>query len=67
MAHSSSLDSEPEKSTDIHAGVNVKKKTTRVNLGIVLAVIVFFTVGVLLIVKVATNPPQTSEETPLTP
>lgn len=48
----------PEKTTDIRAGVDVKKKTTRVNLVIVAAVLVFFALGTLLVIKVAINPPQ---------
>ena len=55
----------PPKDTDIHAGVNVKKKTTRVNLVIVLAVLVFFALGVAVVFKVAKNPPQAP--TDLTP
>ncbi len=66
MAHSHPLT--PEKSTDIHAGVDVKKKTTRVNLTIVIAVIVFFALGAALVLKIAKNPPQTLEESsPLKP
>jgi hypothetical protein len=66
MADSSSLT--PEKSTDIHAGVDVKKKTTRVNLVIVLAVLVFFALGTAFVVKVATNPPQApADANPLKP
>ncbi|ATC62955.1 hypothetical protein CMV30_02680 [Nibricoccus aquaticus] len=64
MAHSLT----PEKSTDIHAGVDVKKKTTRVNMTIILAVLVFFALGAALVIKVAKNPPQTPEEvSPLKP
>lgn len=65
MAHSHSLT--PEKSTDIHAGVDVKKKTTRVNLVIVLAVLTFFALGTLLVLKVANNPPQTPADNPIKP
>ncbi len=66
MAHSHPLT--PEKSTDIHAGINVKKKTTRVNLTIVIAVLIFFALGATLVLKVAKNPPQNMEDTtPLKP
>ncbi len=66
MANSHSLT--PEKSTDIRAGVDVKKKTTRVNLVIVVAVLVFFAFGAALVLKVANDPPQTpTEANPLKP
>ena len=58
----------PEKSTDIHAGVDVKKKTTRVNLVIVLAVLIFFALGTAFVIKLAVDPPQTpADANPLTP
>jgi hypothetical protein len=65
MAHSHPLT--PEKSTDIHAGLDVKKKTTRVNLVIVLAVLAFFALGAVFVLKVANNPPQTPGENPIKP
>jgi len=65
MAHSPSLT--PEKSTDIHAGVDVKKKTTRVNLVIVLAMLAFFALGAVLVLNVAKNPPQAPAENPIKP
>jgi hypothetical protein len=58
----------PEKSTDIHAGVDVKKKTTRVNLVIVVAVLLFFALGTAFVIKLAVDPPQKpADANPLTP
>jgi hypothetical protein len=65
MADSSPL--KPEKSTELHAGVDVKKKTTRVNFVIVIAVLVFFALGIFTVVKVVRNPPQGPADTPLAP
>ena len=66
MASSSPLT--PEKSTDIHAGVDVRKKTTRVNLVIVFAVLVFFALGAAFVIKLAVDPPQApADANPLTP
>ncbi len=48
----------PEKSTELHAGIDVKKKTTRVNLAIAIAVAAFFLIGAALVIYVAFNPPQ---------
>ncbi len=51
MADSSNSSSTPGKSTELHAGIDVKKKTTRVNLVIVIGVLVFFATGVFLVIK----------------
>ncbi|MGC4075233.1 MAG: hypothetical protein QM760_22570 [Nibricoccus sp.] len=67
MAYSS-LTSGSEKSTDIHAGIDVKKKTTRVNLVLAVAVLMFFALGGILVLKVIQNPPQApADANPLTP
>lgn len=66
MAHPSSLT--PPKNTDIQAGVDVKKKTTKVNLVLVLAVLTFFALGAVLVMKVANNQPQApADASPVTP
>jgi hypothetical protein len=59
MANPSYSPLTPEKSTELHAGIDVKKKTTRVNLVIVIGVILFFAAGAFLVLKVARNSPQT--------
>lgn len=48
----------PEKSTELHAGLDAKKKTTRVNLAIAIAVVAFLLIGAALVVYVMFNPPQ---------
>lgn len=66
MADTSPL--KTEKTTELHAGVDVKKKTTRVNLVIVIAVLIFFALGAFTVIKVVRNPPQgPADANPLTP
>jgi hypothetical protein len=52
----------PPESTDLHAGVNPRRRTTRVNLFVVFAVLVFFAIGALVLKRTGDKPPQTLEE-----
>lgn len=48
-----------DKSQDLKAGVDLHKKTTRVNVSMVAAVVVFFLLAALVIWVVDRHPPQT--------
>lgn len=56
------------KNTDIHAGIDTKKRTTKVNLVVVLGVLLFIALGFGYVINISRNPPTTEQDNkPLSP